>query len=113
MIGTKKADSEAFIFTLKNPHGVYPMRFLKRKEIKEVIQCSRFSGPLFCNGQTRGSDICIGQICNQKKSCFIGNDGNQGYECHPQYKKSLFVDTAGPNQTNWFSVLDYEVHTRL
>ena len=40
---------------------------------------------------------------------FIDNDGNHKYDCHPEYKKSLFVNTAGPDETNVFSVLDYEV----
>lgn len=39
------------------------------------------------------------------------NDGIHGYECHPEYKFSLFVNTAGPNKENLFSVLDYEVYT--
>ncbi len=41
----------------------------------------------------------------------ISNDGTHGYECHPEYKSSLFVNTAGPDEENYFSVLDYEVYT--
>ena len=39
----------------------------------------------------------------------INNDDTNGYECDPDYKCSLFVNTAGPDDTNYFSVLDYEV----
>ena len=60
-------------------------------------------GPIF------GNDIHIKDNCNRDNSCYIENDGTKGYECHPQYKCSLFVNTAGPDNTNRFSVLDYEV----
>ena len=53
-------------------------------------------------------DICINGTA--LSSSFIQNDGKGGYECHPEYKSSLFVNTAGPNEKNCFSVLDYEVY---
>lgn len=39
------------------------------------------------------------------------NDGIHGYECHPEYKCSLFVNTAGPLEKNYCTILDYEVYT--
>ena len=49
---------------------------------------------------------------NKKKNkCFVANNGTHGYECHPQYKSSLFVNTAEADERNYFSVLDYEVYT--
>ena len=63
-------------------------------------------GPIF------GNDIFIKDNCNREKSCSIENDGTEGYECHTIHQKSLFVNTAGPDYTNYFTVLDYEVFTR-
>ena len=88
---------------MKNPHGVEPTRFMKREESEYAIMCHPEDCPIF------GGDICIGDDCNERDSCFIDNDGTNGYECHPQYKRSLFVNTAGVDEENKFSVLDYEV----
>ena len=92
---------------MKNPHGVEPTRYMKREESKYAIQCYPNYGSLF--GNHYGSDICIRNNCNEESSCWIDNDGRRGYECHPQYKSSLFVNTSGPDEENKFSVLDYEV----
>ena len=89
---------------MKNPHGVEPTRYMKRKESEHAIEHDRWSGPIFGY-----DDIHIGEICNEKDSCSINNDDTFGYECHPEYKKSLFVNTAGVDEENRFSVLDYEV----
>ena len=91
---------------MKNPHGVEPTRFMKRKESEYAIKCSSYFGPIFGN-----RDIYIGQNCNEENSCYTNNNGTNGYECHPQYKSSLFVNTAKANKENYFSVLDYEVYT--
>ena len=90
---------------MKNPHGVEPTRYMKRKESKYAIECNPRYGPIF------GDDICINDKCNKLIFCWIGNDGTNGYECHLQYKSSLFVNTNKPENTNRFSVLDYEVYT--
>ena len=103
-----KEDPEAFIFTLKNPHGIQPTRFRGRYG-NSYIACGRQYGPDFSNNFY--GDIGITDKCNRTDSCFIGNDGTKGYECHPIHHKSLFVNTAGPDQWNHFSVLDYEVYT--
>ena len=76
---------------------------MKRKESKYAICSDPYYGPSF------GDDINIGEICNEEDSCIIENDGTRGYECHPQYKCSLFVNTGEPDETNDFIVLDYEV----
>ena len=95
-----KDDDKAFIFTLKNPHGVEPTIFKKRKESNKAIECNFYHGPSFGN-----DDICIIDKCNIENSCIIGNDGTNGYECHSVYTKSLFVNSIR------FTVLDYEVFT--
>ena len=89
---------------MKNPHGVEPTRFMKRKESEYAIKCNQSCGPQF------GDDITMEEYCYDKKYCIIYNNGSINYECHPQYKSSLYVNSAGPNETNHFNVLDYEVY---
>ena len=81
---------------------------MKRKESKCAICYKFYNIYEFGDG-----DISLG-------SCFfnflfikpsINNDGTHGYECHPQYKKSLFVNTAGPDEVNYFEISSYEVFT--
>ena len=96
MIGEYKDDSKAFVFTLKNPHGVEPTRFMKKVNSQYAIECNPKYGPTF------GSE---------ENSCYIEDNGKNAYNCHPQHKKSLFVGTDGPDYRNFFTVLDYEVYT--
>ena len=93
---------------MKNAHGVEPTRFMKRKESRYAIECFPYCGPIF--GIIVYNDLSIGDHCNGENSCYIHNDDEGGYECHPEYKSSLFVNTAGPDEENNFSVLDYEVY---
>ncbi len=93
---------------MKNPHAVKPTRYIKREESDCAIYCDSGSSPIFC-GDEWSSDILIGDICNTENSCSIRNDGRRGYECHPVYKCSLFVNSAEPDEKNKFRVLDYEV----
>ena len=89
---------------MKNAHGVEPTRFMKRIESNWAINCNPKYGPIF------GADILM-FTHNNLSYYFISNDGTHGYECHPEYKSSLFVNTAGPDEKNNFSLLDYEVYT--
>ena len=84
---------------------------MKRKESDCAISCLPTFGPLFCNFP-RDGDIFISGNCNEENNCFIKNDGSNEYECHPEHKSSLFVKTAGPDERNHFTVLDYEVYTQ-
>ena len=77
---------------------------MKRIESNWAINCNPEYSPQF------GADILM-CIRNNFNLCSILNDGIHSYECHPEYKSSLFVNTAGPNEKNCFSVLDYEVYT--
>ena len=88
---------------MKNLHGVEPTRYMKRKESEHAINCHPDHGPSF------GDDIFMPTI-NYFRICFIDNDGTHSYECHPEYKSSLFVNTAGPDEKNKCSLLDYEVY---
>ena len=93
---------------MKNPHGVEPTRYMKKKWSKYAIDCYPSYGPRF--GDYYDIDIIIEDKCNKENSCLINNDGTNGYECHYKYKSSLFVNTAGPDKKNEFRVLDYEVY---
>ena len=90
---------------MKNPHGVEPTRFMKRKESEYVIYCSYYFGPSFGSD---GRNILLLNRCNGDEFCWI--NANNEYECHPEYKSSLFVNTAGPDEENPFFVFDYEVY---
>ncbi len=107
IIDISKDDSEAFIFTLKNPHGVPPTRFMKRKESDCTIYCNPNNGPIFGN---ENGDILITDNCNEKNS-WISSPSCLQYEYHTEYQSSLFVDSGGPNEENSFIVSDYEVYT--
>ena len=111
MIGEYKDDSKAFVFTLKNPHGVEPTRFMKKVNSQYAIECNPKYGPIFGNEKKYCSDILIDNNCNEENSCYIEDNGKNAYNCHPQHKKSLFVGTDGPDYRNFFTVLDYEVYT--
>ena len=93
---------------MKNPHGIEPTRYRKRRGRRWAIECDPECGPVFGDGT---SDIVIANNCNNEWKCLINNDGANAYECHPEYKSSLFVNTAGPDEENKFSLLDYEVFT--
>ena len=83
---------------------------MNRVHSSEIICCISNIGPIF-GYNWKYSDICISCNCNEENSCFIFNNGNEIYECHPKYKCSLFVNTAGPEEKNHFSVFDYEVYS--
>ena len=85
---------------------------MKKKESQYAIKCDSYYGPIF--GYTSWFnyfDLHIDDKCNKEYSCYIDNNGTKAYECHPEYKSSLFVGTDGPDYRNFFTVLDYEVYT--
>ncbi len=90
---------------MKNVHGIETTRYMKRKESYFAIKCYHDCGPIF----GKYNDINVWDNCNGENSCYIDNNDKGEYECNPQYKKSLFVNTAGVDERNDFSVLDYEV----
>ena len=93
---------------MKNPHGVEPTRFLKKKNDNDAICCYPDRGPIFGYGH----DIIIRDNCNRNDGGWTSyGDSGSSYECNSPLKSSLFVNTAGPDQTNYFKVSDYEVFT--
>ena len=89
---------------------------MKKKNSTRAIFCYPTWGPVFGNNYsvTFGNnypDISIGDYCNEEGSCYINPLNAFQYECHPEYKSSLYVNTNDPDYVNYFSVLDYEVYT--
>ena len=78
------------------------------KDYEQFIYCDFDDGPVF--GNHYGSAIHISFQCTKEKGCWIDFCKKNGYEYHPEYRSSLFVNTAGSYYTNYFSVADYEVY---
>ena len=76
---------------------------MKKKNSERAIYCDPRYGPIF------GYDICIDVNCNKNGGWTCYGNYKSSYECTNSLKQSLFVNTAGPNEQNDFSVLDYEV----
>ena len=78
---------------------------MKSEESNCAIKCYPINGPIFGSGH----DICICDNCNKNGGWTCYGNSDSSYECNNSLKQSLFVNTAGPNEKNDFSVLDYEV----
>ena len=93
---------------MKNRHGIEPSKFMKKKDNNDAIFCYPIYGPIF----GYGPGIMIEDNCNRDKGGWTNfGDSCSLYECNSPLKSSLFVGTAGPDQTNYFKVSDYEVFT--
>ncbi len=79
---------------------------MKREDNNRTIYCTPSYGPIF----GYGTDIGIYDNCNRDNGGWT-NFGCGSYECSSPLKSSLFVNTAGPDQRNYFKVSDYEVFT--
>ena len=80
---------------------------MKKRCKKGISRIDKY-GPVF--GQSWGA-LAIYDHCNREDSCYINFIDDGAYECHPEYRSSLFVDTNDPDERNRFTVLDYEVYT--
>ena len=80
---------------------------MKRKDSEYAIYCDFCIGPNFYDIAMESGGIFLNE--EMKSDYYISNNGNGGYECHPEYKSSLYVNTGGPDEINFFSLLDYEV----
>ncbi|KAK8794792.1 hypothetical protein WA158_001773 [Blastocystis sp. Blastoise] len=96
-----RLDPNAFIFTLKNPHNTGPQKFNVLSEKDAIVQ-NTVSLACFCSGFYLEND------CNRINRSFIGTKSGL-YERDSTYGSSLFVDTAGPNDKNFFLVNDIQV----
>ena len=79
---------------------------MKKKDSTDAIGCRPDYGPIF--GYVV-YDIGICDNCNKQRGWTYYGVGS--YECSSPLKSSLFVNTAGPDETNYFKVSDYEVFT--
>ena len=77
------------------------------KDSDRAIECNPGYGPIFGSD----CDICICDNCNENGGWTCYGNSDSSYECDNSLKQSLFVNTAGPGYTNYFTVLDYEVYT--
>ena len=80
---------------------------MKKKNRHRAIKCNPRTGPIFGSGR----DICIRDNCNKNGGWTCYGNSDSSYECNNSLKQSLFVNTAGPDKQNDFSVLDYEVYS--
>ena len=78
---------------------------MKREDRHRAIECYSRYGPIF----GYGCDIGIRDNCNKNGGWTCYGNSDSSYECNNSLKQSLFVNTAGPDKQNDFSVLDYEV----
>ena len=75
---------------MKNPHNVPPTRFMSKSPFS--ICCSHYSGPVFGYEEWHTEDEILPEIeMHHDYWCVLSTKG-YGYECHPEYKTSLFND---------------------
>jgi len=92
--------SQAFLFSMVNPHGLGPTKLpLVSGQEERAIKCEsnyRF-GPTFGSGH----DLFISANANTNSSCYsrLGNS----YQCPPGHQKTFFTGVES------FTVQDYEV----
>ena len=98
-----KSDSDAFLFTLRNPHGVAPTMYKVTNDGNYAYYCDSYSGPVFGRWALENKG---------RRSSYIDTNEGNGYEYDPTYKSSLFVNTGGVSEQNYFELEDYEVYTR-
>ena len=106
IIDVWKEDPKKFIFTLKNPYGVEPTRYMKKRNRKHAILCDPSCGPLF--GYDRWVAIHISDHCFRDNSCYINCDEND-YIRHIFTRLVVFLYAPERGHENCFSVSDYEV----
>ncbi|KAK8795560.1 hypothetical protein WA158_000217 [Blastocystis sp. Blastoise] len=102
-----KYDCGSFLFTLSNEHDIPPTKYDVLKPTS-ALYCDKNIGPCFL-------DICISDDChydnkNKNKNSFINEKTSVYSHSLTSQFRSLFVNTAGPQETNWFFVDDYEVY---
>ncbi|KAK8797079.1 hypothetical protein WA158_004289 [Blastocystis sp. Blastoise] len=97
-----KYDDKSFLFTLSNEHNIPPSKY-GILDPYNALYCNKISGPDFMN-------ICISDDCHNNENSFINErTGIYSHSFIPQ-SASLFVNTAGPNESNYFTVDEYEVY---
>jgi len=65
--GAYKADATAFLFTLSNPHGIKPTKYVIKEGGKCAIRSKTIRGPMFGGGH----DIFVGSLSNSNAYSYI------------------------------------------
>ncbi|KAK8810535.1 hypothetical protein WA158_007110 [Blastocystis sp. Blastoise] len=102
-------DPDALLFTLRNPHNIPPTVYKHRHNGIQALLYQYDHGPCFTYS------IPILNRCNRTNENRINIDGaslDPMYEWDSTYLCSLYVDTAGPKEWNYFTVIEYEVFTK-
>ncbi|KAK8797626.1 hypothetical protein WA158_005972 [Blastocystis sp. Blastoise] len=97
-----KYDDESFLFTLSNEHNIPPTKY-SLLEHHLAITCKETSGPDFM-------DIHISDDCHNNSYSYITKVFNYYAHSLTPQSLSLYVNTAGPEKKNYFTVDDYEVY---
>lgn len=90
---------------MKNPHGLPPTRFMKKKDHFCGIKCISNQGPVFGD-----NNLFITSQYSSGEGSYIFTTNEHGYECDPILQSSLFVNSGKPTEKNYTSLLDYEVY---
>ena len=93
---------------MKNPHGVEPTQYMKKKDSEGAIYCDPENGPIFGKNK-ESADIYISDICCKEDSCHVNNEYEYEYSCNNKNNSSLYMKTNKSDEKIDFSVLDYEV----
>ena len=82
---------------------------MKKKIFKFTLECSANNGPDFCS--TNKSSLLIWKN-DGILECFIANDDENGFECHPTLKSALYAsDSQYSNEPIiHVPIIDYEVY---
>ncbi|KAK8814348.1 hypothetical protein WA158_008210 [Blastocystis sp. Blastoise] len=97
-----KCDSKSFLFTLSNEYNIPPTQYNILKPCS-ALYSNKNGGPHFV-------DICISDNCHNNSYSYInGKTSVYSHSITPQFR-SLFTNTAGPQEKNTFIVDDYEVY---
>ncbi|KAK8810436.1 hypothetical protein WA158_007011 [Blastocystis sp. Blastoise] len=98
-------DEKAFLFTLKNPFNLAPLRLPCINPAKAIFNSETY-GPVFGDG----NDIVIKNECNMERGGWINCLGTKGYANKTDQGNSLFVNTGNPTEGNFFKVDEIEVY---
>ncbi|KAK8807424.1 hypothetical protein WA158_004183 [Blastocystis sp. Blastoise] len=97
-----KFDSGSFLFTLSNEHNIPPTKYDILKPTS-ALYCYKDSGPNFFN-------MSISDYCHNNNNSYVnGNNDVYSHILTPQFR-SLFTNTAGREEFNYFTVDEYEVY---
>ncbi|KAK8809800.1 hypothetical protein WA158_000743 [Blastocystis sp. Blastoise] len=97
-----KFDSGSFLFTLSNEYDIPPTKY-DILDPYNALYCNKNRGPDFM-------DICISDDCHNNNDSYVNEKTTvYAHSLTPQFR-SLFVNTAGPQETNYFTVDEYEVY---